>query len=107
MLQGKTALVTGSTSGIGLGVALSLARQGAHVVLNGFGEAQAIETVRSGLAAKYGVSVRYSAADMTKPQEIAAMIASHLAAGKSSTLATCWMPALLTRMSTAPNSPAA
>ena len=48
MLQGKTALVTGSTSGIGLGVALSLARQGAHVVLNGFGDAEADAAGRAG-----------------------------------------------------------
>jgi 3-hydroxybutyrate dehydrogenase len=75
MLKGKTALVTGSTSGIGLAIATALAAEGADIVLNGFGEAAAIETVRSGLAAKYGVSVRYSGADMTKPAEIAAMIA--------------------------------
>ena len=75
MLKGKTALVTGSTSGIGLGIATALAAEGADIVLNGFGEAKAIEAVRSELAARYGVRVRHSAADMTRPAEIAAMIA--------------------------------
>jgi 3-hydroxybutyrate dehydrogenase len=75
MLKGKTALVTGSTSGIGLGIATALAAKDAHVVLNGFGDAAAIEETRSGLAAKHGVTVRHSGADMTKPAEIAAMIA--------------------------------
>ncbi|HET7717314.1 MAG TPA: 3-hydroxybutyrate dehydrogenase [Bauldia sp.] len=75
MLKGRTALVTGSTSGIGLGIAAALAAEGANVVLNGFGEAQAIETVRSDLAARTGVTVLYSGADMTKPAEIAAMVA--------------------------------
>lgn len=75
MLRGKTALVTGSTSGIGLGIATALAAEGADIVLNGFGEARAIEAERAGIEAKYGVRVRYSAADMSRPQEIAAMIA--------------------------------
>ncbi len=75
MLKGKTALVTGSTSGIGLGIATAMAREGANVVLNGFGDAKEIETIRAGLAKDHGVTVTYSAADMTKPDEIAAMVA--------------------------------
>jgi NAD(P)-dependent dehydrogenase (short-subunit alcohol dehydrogenase family) len=71
MLKGKTALVTGSTSGIGLGVALSLARQGASVVLNGFGE---FEGAKSQVAA-FGVKAGYHGADMSKPAEIEAMMA--------------------------------
>jgi 3-hydroxybutyrate dehydrogenase len=71
ILKGKTALVTGSTSGIGLGVALSLARQGANIVLNGFGD---IESPRAAVAA-LGVEVAYHSADMSKPAEIAAMMA--------------------------------
>lgn len=75
MLNGKTALVTGSTSGIGLAVARTLAENGANVVLNGFGDAGEIETVRADLATAAGVEVRYAPADMSKPDEIAAMIA--------------------------------
>ena len=71
MLKGKTALVTGSTSGIGLGIALTLARQGANVVLNGFGE---YEAARAEVAAT-GVKVGYHGADMSKPDEIAELIA--------------------------------
>jgi len=76
MLKGKTALVTGSTSGIGLGVARALARQGANLVLNGFGDAAEIERLRSGLERDFGVQVAYDAADMSKPDQIEAMIAS-------------------------------
>jgi 3-hydroxybutyrate dehydrogenase len=75
MLKGKTALVTGSTSGIGLGYARALAADGANVVLNGFGDATEIEALRAGLAKEHGAEVRYSPADMSKPDEIAAMIA--------------------------------
>ncbi len=71
MLQGKTALVTGSTSGIGLGIALCLARQGANVVLNGFGD---FEAAKSQVAA-LGVKVGYHGADMSKPAEIAELMA--------------------------------
>ncbi|TDU26465.1 3-hydroxybutyrate dehydrogenase [Panacagrimonas perspica] len=74
MLKGKTALVTGSTSGIGLGIASGLAEAGLNVVLNGFGDAQQIETLRAGLAQRTGVQVTYSAADMTRPDEITRMV---------------------------------
>ena len=75
MLTGKTALITGSTSGIGLGLAQALAAEGANIVLNGFGDAGEIATLRTKLAKEHGVAVTYSPADMTKPDEIAAMIA--------------------------------
>ncbi len=74
MLKGKSALVTGSTSGIGLGIARALAAQGANITINGFGEAAAIEKERSGMQKDFGVEVLYSPADMTKPAEIAAMV---------------------------------
>nr|WP_294503909.1 3-hydroxybutyrate dehydrogenase [uncultured Rhodopila sp.] len=74
-LNGKTALVTGSTSGIGLGIARALAAAGADIVLNGFGDAAEIERLRSELAAQHGVKVSYSGADVSKPAEIAAMVA--------------------------------
>jgi 3-hydroxybutyrate dehydrogenase len=76
MLKGKTALVTGSTSGIGLGIAARLAAEGANIVLNGFGEGTEIEALRKKLASQHRVSVTYDAADMTKPAAIAAMLAS-------------------------------
>ena len=75
MLKSKVALVTGSTSGIGFGMARALAQQGCAVMLNGFGDAAAIEETRSGLAAETGVTVRYNGADLGKPDEIAAMVA--------------------------------
>jgi 3-hydroxybutyrate dehydrogenase len=74
MLKGKTALVTGSTSGIGQGIATRLAADGANIVLNGFGDAAQIEALRKELAAKNGVQVVYDGADMTKPDAIAAMM---------------------------------
>jgi len=73
MLKGKVAVVTGSTSGIGLGVARALAAEGADIVLNGFGAADAIEALRKELGAG-GVRVTYNAADMSKPAEIAGMV---------------------------------
>ena len=75
MLKGKTALVTGSTGGIGRGIAEALAGEGCHIVLNGFGEAGEIESLRAGLAEQAGVEVAYSDADMTDPGAIAAMVA--------------------------------
>jgi 3-hydroxybutyrate dehydrogenase len=74
-LKGKSAIVTGSTSGIGLGLASRFASEGANVVLNGFGEKGAIEKLRRELAEKHRVKVLYSPADMTKPDEIRAMVA--------------------------------
>ncbi len=74
-LKGKTALVTGSTSGIGLACAKALAAEGAAVMINGFGDAAAIEAERAGLEQASGAKAAYSAADMSKPDEIAAMIA--------------------------------
>jgi 3-hydroxybutyrate dehydrogenase len=73
-LEGQVAVVTGSTSGIGQAMARALAEQGVHVVLNGFGEAGAIEAGRAGLAAEMGVKVLHHPADMTKPDEIADLI---------------------------------
>ena len=75
MFQGKTALVTGSTSGIGLGIARGLASQGANVILNGFGNADAIEQLRQELAEQHGVQVRYDGADMSRQEAIEAMMA--------------------------------
>jgi 3-hydroxybutyrate dehydrogenase len=73
-LAGKGAIVTGSTSGIGLGIAKAFAEAGMNVMLNGFGDAQEIEVTRRGLEGDYGVKAAYSAADMTKPAEITKMV---------------------------------
>src|SRR4051794_12663207 len=73
--SGKTAVVTGSTSGIGLAMARALAREGANIVINGMGNADDIEKERKGIESEFGVKAAYSPADMTKPAEIAGMIA--------------------------------
>ena len=70
----KTALVTGSTSGIGQSIATAFAAAGMNVVLNGFGDADDIETLRREIEEAHGVEVSYSGADMTKPDEIAQMV---------------------------------
>lgn len=75
MLMGKSAIITGSTSGIGLGIARALAAQGADILLNGFGETMQIEKLRELLHSEFGVRVAYSAADMSKPDEVAGMVA--------------------------------
>ncbi len=74
-LQGKTALVTGSTSGIGLGIAKALAAEGAAIVINGFGDADAIEAERAALAELNGGKAMHDGADLTKPDQIAEMFA--------------------------------
>src|SRR5205823_3140091 len=74
MLKGKTAVVTGSTSGIGLAIAHALGEKGANIVINGFGEKTAIEKERAVIEKDFGVKSIYSSADMTKPAEIAEMI---------------------------------
>ncbi len=72
-LKGKTAIITGSTSGIGLGIAQGFAEAGINVLMNGFGDADEIEKERMALEA-HGVQARYSGADMTRPDEIVAMV---------------------------------
>lgn len=74
--SGKTALVTGSTSGIGLGIAKELASQGANIALNGFGDAEQIEAQRSALESEHGVTVKYYGADLTDVAQIEAMMSS-------------------------------
>lgn len=74
MLKGKNALVTGSTSGIGLGIAEGFAKEGVNLILNGFGDAAEIEKLRASLASKFGVKVLYDGADMSNPGQIEAMM---------------------------------
>src|ERR1700758_5490892 len=75
MLKGKSAVVTGSTSGIGLAIARALAKEGADVTINGFGDAKAIETERAGIEKEFGVKAFYNGADMSKGADVEAMIA--------------------------------
>ena len=74
-LKAKTAVVTGSTSGIGLAIARALAREGANVVINGFGLGEDVEMERAAIESEFAVTAHYSPADMTRPGEIATMIA--------------------------------
>ena len=78
MFTGQTALITGSTSGIGLGIARKLAAGGANIVLNGFGDPAQIATLRAQIAESCGVDVRYDGADMTQPHAIEQMMARAL-----------------------------
>ncbi len=75
-LHGKVALVTGSTSGIGLGIARALANAGADIILNGFGEAEAIERLRGDLSKEMNVRIGFNGADVSKAAEIGAMVAA-------------------------------
>src|ERR1700759_219870 len=73
-LDGRVAVITGSTSGIGLGIASALAEAGAMIVLNGLGDEAEIDNLRAVLAARYDVAVRYDRADMADPADIAGMV---------------------------------
>jgi 3-hydroxybutyrate dehydrogenase len=76
MLKHRVAIVTGSTSGIGLGIARALGAEGANLMLNGFGDAAQIEALRAGLAKEFDIKVAYNGADMTRPGEVHAMVKS-------------------------------
>lgn len=80
ILKSRAAVVTGSTSGIGLAIARALAQEGADVLINGFGAAEEIEKARAGIEAEFGVRAIHSPADMTRPDQIAAMVAEAEAA---------------------------
>jgi 3-hydroxybutyrate dehydrogenase len=74
MLKDRTAIITGSTSGIGLGIAETLAAAGATVMLNGFGDPAQIEEIRRNLVERHGVTVAHSGADLSKPAEVRRMV---------------------------------
>ena len=74
MLKGRSAVVTGSTSGIGLGIAHVFASKGVNLVINGFGDAAAIETERAKLESMHGIKAVYSPADISKPDDVKAMV---------------------------------
>jgi 3-hydroxybutyrate dehydrogenase len=76
MIKNKVAIITGSTSGIGLGIARAFAKQGIHIVMNGLGNAADIENIRASVANEYGVQVLFHGADMTRPDQIADLIIS-------------------------------
>ena len=76
MLKGKVAIVTGSTSGIGLGIAKVLAKQGADVVLNGFGKPDEVEAIRTGIERDHDVRAVYNGADMSKGEAVRGLIAA-------------------------------
>src|SRR3954468_7139155 len=73
-LKGKSVIVTGSTSGIGLAIARAFAKEGCNLTLNGFGDKTAIEKERAGIETEFGVKAIYSGADVTKPDQIAEMV---------------------------------
>lgn len=73
-LEGRAALITGSTSGLGLGFARALAAEGCAIMLNGFGDATEIETLRAGLENEFGVMARYNGADMREPEQVVGMV---------------------------------
>ncbi|GKQ54353.1 3-hydroxybutyrate dehydrogenase [Bradyrhizobium sp. Ce-3] len=79
MLKGKVAIVTGSTSGIGLGIARELARLRADIVLNGFGDSSEIEAIRGGIEREHGVRVGYDGADMSKEDAVRGLVAATIA----------------------------
>jgi 3-hydroxybutyrate dehydrogenase len=74
-LSGKSAIVTGSTSGIGLGIAATLAAEGCNIMLNGFGDDAAVERIKNDLTSRHRIETAYSAADVSKPTEIRQMVA--------------------------------
>src|ERR1700684_3125550 len=75
MLRGKTALVTGSTRGLGLGIAHALAAEGCAIMLNGFGDAAAIDEIKRELTYRHEVKIAYSPADMSRPEQIRGLVA--------------------------------
>src|SRR3546814_12558385 len=83
-LGGKVAVVTGSTSGIGLGIAQALARLGADIVLNGFGEHSAIKAIRTGIEREYGVRAVHDGADMTMAPELQHYVAAPIPTDRKS-----------------------